>query len=308
MIENLIENFDSIIEEIDKIRNKKTEEDHSSEGFVHYTKPSVIKSLIEEKSCFRFYCTKYMNDPAEGQILLSEDKNGILKYFYENEENEEDNFLTFIGSFISVEKGKDKLPLWRFYGKGDDNKDARGMCIELDGEFFDYNNEFQLNQLPLGENNTSLKYEKSKLGLNIYSVRYVDKEDKEMIDLLNGIEKPLKEIQNIIDPPSQKDLDQKDLDYKKSIKIAVRAVIDEVRYLFKSKHYAEEVEYRVVITLENNDDRILVDTSGDEPKFYIDTPKKFKDHIKEIIIGPAINHKNEWKKYFKSKHMHGVAG
>ena len=292
----MIKNFNCIIEKIDifkkGIRNK-------DKKFVHYTKPSVIKSLIEEKSCFRFYCTKYMNDPDEGQILLSEDKNGILKYFYENEENEEDNFLTFIGSFISVEKGKDKLPLWRFYGKGDDNKDARGMCIELDGKFFNYNNESQLNQLSLslGEK----KDEKSKLVLNIYPVKYIgnkDKEDKDTINLLNGIKEPLEGIKTIMNS-----LSEDDSDYKKSIKIAVRAVIDEVRYLFKSKHYAEEGEYRVVITLENNDDRILVDTSGDEPKFYIDTPKKFKDHIKEIIIGPAINHKNEWKKYFKSKEI-----
>jgi hypothetical protein len=155
----------------------------------------------------------------------------------------------------------------------------------------------KLNQLSLslGE----IKDEKSKLVLNIYPVKYIgnkDEEDEDTVNLLNGIKEPLEGIKTIMNS-----LSEDDSDYKKSIKIAVRAVIDEVRYLFKSKHYAEEGEYRVVITLENNDDRILVDTSGDEPKFYIDTPKKFKDHIKEIIIGPAINHKNEWKKYFKSK-------
>lgn len=304
-----------LIDKIEEFKNELYEYSKSPKSFVHYTKPSVTKSLIrdtDKKLFFRLYCTKYMNDPDEGEILFTINNNlnnNLLKKFYENEGSEEDNSLTFIGSFIDGKKGKDKLPLWRLYGKGDDGKEARGMCIELDKNFFDHNKEIQLeNKLALSKKFNKKDNEKNinaELIFNIYPVLYFEKnnedeENKLISDLLNNVEESLKDIWDLHCESSKNNLNKNN---KKHVKIVIRAIFDEIRYLVKSIHYKEEHEYRVVISHIKNDDEkiIIIDDSGECPKFYINTNKNFKEHIQEIIIGPAVKYKNEWKFYFNNK-------
>ncbi len=102
----------------------------------HYTSLHVLKTLSNARNHFRLYNTDYMNDPEEGQIffkIMSEywvDTEGdIAEWFYKDKESYRSP--AYIGSFVQLEEGnkqKDKLFLWRTYGKHN-NEEAAGACL-----------------------------------------------------------------------------------------------------------------------------------------------------------------------------------
>ncbi|AEF96924.1 tetratricopeptide repeat protein [Methanotorris igneus] len=123
------------------------------EVIYHYTKPIVIKNLLEGFH-FRLYNVSYMNDPEEGKTFLrmiANEKLSLdnLKYIYEIEHEldiqnfkESGEFQAFIGSFVVDDYEGDNLFLWRTYGKDENKEEAKGVCIGIKKDFFDNKHDY----------------------------------------------------------------------------------------------------------------------------------------------------------------------
>ena len=87
----------------------------------------------------------------------------------------------------------------------------------------------------------------------------------------------------------------------KTIKTAIRSLLDEIRYLVKSKYYREEKECRVVkvYNLKFHKDKIKLDTNQTPPRLYIEIEKDLRDYIEEIILGPRVENKEHWELYLE---------
>ena len=105
-----------------------------------------------------------------------------------------------------------------------------------------------------------------------------------------------------------KELNQKHPEKKERLDELVRNLLDTIRFLFKSRHYKEEQEVRVVQFHgyeENNtrtlNSRIKVDVEQIPPRFYLEAPENFCFH--EVLLGPRTQGSREWISWIKEQNM-----
>jgi Fe-S-cluster formation regulator IscX/YfhJ len=330
-----------IIMEIDEFKDELKV--NNEKIVAHYTKPKVIKQMLNLKNngkeaYFRLYEVIYMNDPEEGDVFnkLLKDKNNKLDNLKELTNEDENNskvksptsddsndikkFYTFIGSFIAgngIKEGIDKLFLWRTYGKDGDNEEAKGVCICIEKEFFDqdadnlsnYHNRL-INQKDGKLQNDIIENPDNTEKFCLYWVIYEDEDiknydsEKDTNPNRYRYNKLKKEVlKNINKYAECLDLDNKE------IKILLNSLLDELRYLVKSKHYKEESECRIIkiydINQKKKDIKIDEGNPNDElpPRLYIEIEKDFIEHIDEIILGPRLENKEAWKNFLN---YHGI--
>ncbi|WP_396652449.1 tetratricopeptide repeat protein [Methanococcus maripaludis] len=284
--------FGHLCKIIIRVKNFKKERLVEKGNLVHYTKPHVLELFIEKNSKFHLYDASYMNDPEEGKLLLDIAKHvkSPLKKFYPRKK-ESNEFRTFIGSFLPSEC-KDKLFLWRTYGKDKNGGEAKGACIEIEESFFDHEKHNVLNNLIMEQNieNGSFSGTKQsavdKTPLNIYRVVYekLNDEDGKIKSLLADINEDLTGL-------------LKYTKFKKPIGILVRSIMDEVTYLVKSVNYKEEEEVRAIITYKIDNPHIQTDNNVSPPRLYVEIDKELKKYISSVVIGPRVENKGEWKVY-----------
>ncbi|ACV23963.1 hypothetical protein [Methanocaldococcus fervens] len=85
------------------------------------------------------------------------------------------------------------------------------------------------------------------------------------------------------------------------IRLLIKSLLDDIRYLVKSKYYKEENECRIVkvYNLTFHKDKIKLDTKNTPPKLYVEIRKDLGDYIKEIIFGPRLENKEHWELYLE---------
>lgn len=123
------------------IREINTELLTDDREVAHYTSLHVLRDLVERGKPFRLYNSAYMNDPEEGRVFfkIMKDAIDVEKIFYKNDSEDSHSSPAYIGSFVQTdsrnEEGKDKLFLWRTYGKHN-NEEAAGACLIFDKDQF----------------------------------------------------------------------------------------------------------------------------------------------------------------------------
>ena len=292
----------------------------------HYTSLHTLKSLVVRVERFRLYNAAHMNDPEEGQVFFK-----IMKTLGidANEAFYKDEILpyrspAYIGSFVKAEteadtgnpNQKDKLFLWRTYGKHD-GQEAAGACLIFDKTAFaEYPatqtgtmQQFQ-QQRHLQTGTHSGSPQKPELFQIVYSntqCKIVDDNKefkKELEDKLNPLKESLLSIKEHIDKKPD------DKQKKEELKRLVCDLLDSIRFLFKAHHYREEKEVRVVqirYDEENttqNDDGIQVDTEQILPRFYLEAHEDLRS--REIILGPQTRNVPEWTRWLKKLDITGV--
>ena len=259
----------------------------------HYTKPNVIINILEsEDSYFRLYNARYMNDPEEGKaflrVILNNKFTYLKKIFGISKEEDINNFKeneeiqTFIGSFVV---DGDNLFLWRTYGKDENKEEAKGICIGIIKGFFD----------DIPDHFETLKNKE------LFYLYYVIYEDDDKYEELNKI---LSKIDILIGRLFK--LKRTNKKEKEIIKRIIRSLLDEIRYLVKSKHYKEEKECRVIKVYNlkiHKNDKIKLDKNHTPPKLYIEIEKDLREYIKEIILGPRLENLEAWEAYL-NYHLH----
>ena len=270
----------------------------------HYTKINTLKCLLgtdDVSSKFRLQNVAYMNDPSEGEILwklldtlypdvypdeLPHDTVLSNSSFTRNilEKRPHDKSLmnlyssnTYLASFSEE---KNKLPLWTQYAD-----DGKGCCIVFDSNFFDDRDESFVN----GSNYHPANDKQNDYLLAeeycLYRICYVD-DSKDKIEPQNEDDKKISvELKDII--KIMKNLKSLKLD---EIMIPALNLLDQIRYLFKSKDYEHEKELRIVKF--PNKDMIMADSEHFRvPHLYIEINKEIK--IKEVVLGPKTERMSE---------------
>ena len=299
--------------------NNITPNDNQNIEISHYTSFEILKKLIEENNKIRITNISNANDPKEGKIL--EDifnKNGLNL----NIKNDE-NLITLQTSFS---RNKDALTMFRLYGKNK-NKEATGICLVLDKEYFgdnpsQFSNLIQItrenektnkkindikieqkrhlywilyynekeNQLVFNPNNS--KYSNIIIDLNNLKKFEIEKESK-----LNNKENIIKYIfYNILNCIEKLNNQIENKNLKDEI---FSNLFENIRYIIKHEAFFEEQELRMLITTNYKNENIKVDNNK---RLYINYNELFNENenfIKEIILGGKIEDKELTSDYIK---------
>ena len=325
-------------EAISNIQNKQFYWPGKSKEVAHYTSLHTLKSLAG-KGPFRLYNAAYMNDPEEGieffEVMKKFGIEDIEKVFYKDKDKSYPS-PAYIGSFVKVDKEdeeKDKLFMWRMYGKHD-GQEAAGACLifKHEGTVFAekcgeqigamQQIQFQLqSKLRMSTGDISNLEERQPPKPELYEIVYSDEEIHQEFSLSpartlsNSIHsdewnkhelcEKLKELAESLDR-IKSHLSEKDEGIKDKLKQLVRKLLDAIRFLFKARHYQEEKEVRVVQVRyydEKNrtkeEDGVHVDTEQIPPRFYLKTHENFR--FSEVILGPQTRGVPEWKRWLKEQ-------
>ena len=324
---NELKNLLSIYQYVQKIKYQlglKNEDKNKNLKFGHYTKGSVLQSLLvqKEESSFsivgktRLNNANYMNDPEEGIIIekiLGLDRRDALE-----------PSSWFLMSFTNK---TDDLAMWSQYGD-----DAKGVCLVLREDDFsrftsfndvswrrekislEFSDKMYLmkSELNIGfeksafrsesensintvndertESNSEEKDSVSKGNVDyLYRIAYVNdsggKFSIEKTELFNDYEiKNLETLLKALKGKIDKDLDKGDDFYQK----AISDCIEEIRYLFKSVDYKYEDELRILryANLDPSNDKIKIDKESGIGKLYVERENPIQ--IDEVIFGPKF--------------------
>jgi len=319
-----------LLEAISRIRQKLFHAPQQNAEIAHYTNLHTLKSLAS-KERFRLYNAAYMNDPEEGRVFFE-----IMNSSSDIDIDIEDSFYpngklrpspAYIGSFFKVDKQdkeKDKLFLWRTYGKHD-GQEAAGACLifKHEGTAFAKNCGLQIGDMQQLQAKLSMlkgdhqnPEEKQPRKPDLYKIVYSDENLSTLSDVdavrlsfrgysdeetnrglseeLNKLAETLKQIKGHIE--------EKDDNSQKELKQLARDLLDTIRFLFKARHYREEKEVRVVQVRyydeENtpqDDGSIHVDMEQIPPRFYLETHENFR--FSEVILGRQARGFLEWKRW-----------
>ena len=268
----------------------------------HYTTLHALRSLAK-RSPFRLSNGAYMNDPEEGrtffEIMEDAHDTNVKDSFYEK--NPPYPSPAYIGSFakvtLSVAEPKDKLFLWRTYGKHD-AKEAAGVCLifKHNGRNFAETCPSIMGYMPqptMGAPPQQI----SKPAL--YRVVYRnDKGDmsEELSQELSQLSESLKQIEAHVL--------QKANDKEEQLRSFVCELLDRIRFLFKKDHYKEEQEVRIIDARHAGDeetwksDGVKVDAERIPPRFYLEAGRL---HFSEVILGPQARGIREWTRWLKEQ-------
>ena len=327
----IFELYFRLLEAISNIRQNQFYAPQENKEVAHYTSLHTLKSLAE-KGRFRLYNATYMNDPEEGRVLfeiMGETGKDMRKFFYEDEEPPYPS-PAYIGSFVKVDKKdeeKDKLFLWRMYGKHN-GQEAAGTCLifKHEGTVFAKSPSSQTgamqqlqSKLLMSEGVRQNPEERQPLKPELYKIVYSDEEIPQEFPLsppmqLAGIpssdkwnkqensEKLVESLKRIKEHIEN----EKDNENKRELRKLVCDLLDTIRFLFKARHYREEKEVRVVqvryydkTKMTQEPDDIQVDMEQIPQRFYLETHENFR--FSEVILGPQTRGVHEWKRWLKER-------
>ena len=322
-----LKNLLSIYQYVQKIKYQlglKDEDRKENLKFGHYTRGSVLQSLLDQKEESNFSISgktrlnnaNYMNDPEEGIIIekiLGLDRRDALE-----------PSSWFLMSFTSK---TDDLAMWSQYGD-----DAQGVCIVLRED--DFSRFTSFNDVSWRQEKLSLEFSdkmylmKSELnsGLEksifrsesensvdtvndegteanseekgnvskgnvdyLYRIAYVSYTDNnfelEQTELFDSAEiEELKTSLNGLKEKLDENSNKEDEFYQK----AISDCIEEIRYLFKSVDYKYENELRILryANLDSENTEIKIDKSSGMGKLYVERENPIQ--IGEVIFGPKF--------------------
>ena len=304
--------YSKLLYSIIEIQGKQFYKPEEGREVVHYTSLRTLKDLANEER-FRFYNATYMNDPEEGSVffdIIKEVGINVKEVFYEEDEDPPYPSPAYIGSFIMVDSDnqeqKDKLFLWRTYGKHN-GQEATGACLIFrhEGTCFAKTYDAQVGVMQQLQSKLSMvagdlknpgERQHSKPAL--YKILYMDKETKkELSEELDELAKSLEQVERYVS--------KKRINKRNRLKRLACELLDNIRFLFKASHYKEEQEVRVIQfcyydeNMSQEPDGIKVDTEQMPPRFYLDAHDSFR--FDEVILGPEAHGVLEWTQWLKER-------
>ena len=266
--------YDLAIEIYDKLLINN--EDSCGLRVSYYTKKSVANNLLvlSEYNKFRLYDTLGMNDPTEGNTLLS--------YLGVEEEKRVELFeyLPFVACFsLNI----DSLNQFRLYGN-EKNEDAAGVSVVFSPLFF-ADNKYRLCRCIYVDPDKK----------EIKSIAFGKKEQNDML---------LKDIERLFEKLKEKiyDLSKFKIDNKAEL---IRDLLMKIRYVVKDYAFAEEQECRITDMRSKKDAFIEIDDIN-KNRLYINSVF-ITDYVTEVYFGPLAEGKESFEiktgiKCIRSRH------
>ena len=284
--------FLDLIGEVQTIRKQLFYGPKSSNAVAHYASLNTLKVLVEGEP-FHLYNVAYMNDPEEGQVFfeLMKNKIDVENKFYQSDQISNHLSPAYVGSFVRVGglDQKDRLSLWRLYGKHN-NEEATGACLIFKTRQFAKDSSFTIGAMS--------KPQEDRLP-ELYRVIYKSETDADdMRESLDGLSTKLEEIAQFIDSYTS---------VKDELTILVREVLDSIRFLFKADNFKDEEEVRIVqmsyYTDNSGQSERKIDEEYFPPRIYLEMPDNIR--FSEVILGPKSGKLIEWQLWLKEKRREG---
>ncbi len=292
----------------------------------HYTSLDTLINLSEIESRFRLYNADYMNDPEEGQVffkIMNEYQTNIKKridieeWFYKDKDKSYRS-PAYIGSFVQFEEGnkqKDKLFLWRTYGKHD-NEEAAGACLIFNNkQCFAEDMRYQFGtmaemQLVNITRSDEIKEHNNVKKPELYKIYYRGETNNKLEKELEKLAGQLMNINQFIEKVHAEKIKSvwQQMEERKKTEDALRRLVcellDSIRFLFKESHYREENEVRVIQWNygekdESSESKVEVDAESIPPRLYVEAPENFQ--FSEVILGPKTERYQEWEQWLKEQ-------
>lgn len=232
----------------------------------------------------------YMNDPTEGkklqQLFQQSDKSGCWRQYLSRAEGQRINIeypYVFMKCFTSL---VDDLPMWEMYGDK-----ASGCCVVLDPKTF-WNRQ---------ENDTiDSLYQICYIYIDVDGeLRIAENHDSQnsasKVDT-DSVEDALRQIRDIGVQLFQKEKSGSKLYYQACAEFV--AMLDQIRFLFKSADYKHEQEVRLLYVYPQADEAFL-HTDEKWPKLYVQP--EFSIQIREIIMGPKCKKTYKFMPYLQEQ-------
>lgn len=262
------------------------------------------KGYSEGLNCLTMMQAYYMNDPYEGlsfeKAVSGKDPSKNILFYRGNawhfrEDIFQKNFV-FLKSFTDR---MDNLLMWNRYGSDREtgSRDSNGCCIQFDSTFFD-----RVNDIELADNKTYLD-QNDDYGL--YRVVYLNQEGEikdsknpklnkyakqcysQIRDLLQYVNNELCKIADTY--PNDPQIS--------AVRNYVQTVLNPVIFLFKDDEYADEREYRLVVSRSHEElDKIRM-LPGEPQKACINP--YFQVCINKVILGPNVEQPEYWFNHFR---------
>lgn len=255
-------------------------------------------------NCLTMMQAYYMNDPYEGlsfeRGISGDDPNKNVLFYQGNawrfrEDIFQKNFV-FLKSFTDR---MDNLLMWNRYGSDRENgsRDSNGCCIRFDPEFFDRVNDTV-------DSSRNLLVDKDD-DYSLYRVVYLNQQG-EIESVKNpGLDSNAKRCYGLMKKLLQyinRELcgygGQKPDDLQISaIRSFVQMALNPVIFLFKDDEYADEQEYRLVVSRSHGElDKIHI-LPGEPEKVCVNP--YFQVCIDKVILGPNVEKPEYWFNHFR---------
>ena len=257
-------------------------------------------------NCLTMMHAHYMNDPCEGMALADfvsgvNPHANILFYRGNAEKFRDDIFNQYYVFLKSFTDKMDDLLMWNRYAsdRNSGSKDSNGCCIQFNTDFFDKVND--------SETSTKNKLLDDEDNYALYRVVYIG-QDGDILENKNpGLSSYVRGCYNLL----IKLLREVNEDLNKTgfwgngvekietgwIRNFVQSALREVIFLFKHDDYADEAEYRLVVTRPQNLPNGIRLISS-EPDMLCVNPY-FQICIDRIILGPNVAKTDHWTTYFQ---------
>jgi hypothetical protein len=275
---------------------------------LHRERKGVAPSLVGKDkesqyrdgvNCLTMMHAHYMNDPCEGMALAdyvggTNPHANILFYRGNAEKFRDDIFKQYYVFLKSFTDKMDDLLMWNRYAsdRNSDSKDSNGCCIQFNTDFFDKVND--------SEDSIKDKFLDDEDNYALYRVVYISRdgnirENKNpdlspyVVGCYNMLIKLLRDVNEDLNGIPKKEIDW--------IRSFVQSAVREVIFLFKHDDYADEAEYRLVVT-RPQDSPNGIRLIPSEPDMLCVNPY-FQICIDRIILGPNVAKTAHWTTFFQ---------
>ena len=247
--------FGKLIAAIDALQSRLQFKFETPSMLGHYSSLVTLRKLAGGKA-FRVFNSAYMNDSREGQAFfeaMAQHGVDVEGLFYGIGGGADRVSPAYIGSFVEIDKADQevyhdgRLLLWSLYGKHD-REDAAGACLLFDERQFEKGEaQLKIGGMPNAPQSAELEAEATAAAtVNaelpvVYQVVYLKQAGKFKAEL-QAIAAALKELEAAL-KRHRKPLGNGGQQLLFGL---AGKTLDSIRFLFKTDHYSEEREARIV--------------------------------------------------------------
>ena len=253
---------------------------------IHYTSLDTARALVVARSPLRAHRADRMNDPSEGEILRTTIGADVMSEF-QDFDGMEDLPSAYIASFILRPDGDpvdspadDNLLHWRLYGKSD-GIEGGGACLAYPCSLF--SPKWKTHE------NASLYHADGLLAApsimrrltrwqavapRLYSVTYEGSHAEELVAEIRRNVERMGELKRVVATGGERSV----------LSNCVKVLLEEIRFLFKSRDFEYENEVRAVVMV--RPDERGIETHATSGKSYVEFGRDV--YPKELVLGPGV--------------------
>lgn len=291
------------LESLEIISSLRVDCEFEEKGIAHYTQKRVAEELLFKNSNIRLCSVVNTNDPKEGKILLP------FLNIGETDVNKE--YQAFLTCFTF---NHNCLNQFRLYGK-EDNKEATGISIVLNNNFFSPIKDLLLNSKNTGRNN---KNRAPQHECYLYRCIYMDPDTNQVIsighkedytfyrdkledikaeelnaNLIEEVNGCISSYRNYIDKKREIIIEKlnniKEMSKGENLdKRVICELLLKLRYLIKHVAFKEEQECRVIVVRKLSMDKDIIKMREDHNGMYIDL-KDIRTEVYSVCFGPKAS-------------------